>query len=488
MSDVYSGFDLQFIAGKWQKGNSNKLIQNINPYTQQEILQIPGASQADIDSVYQGALTAWQSWSRSSVEERKTCCTRLAEVVEQRREEIISWLVKEAGGTRLKARGEVTAVLGIIAEAATYPERIVNTQLKALEPNQQSWVYRQSLGVIAVISPWNYPFYLSMRSVITAIATGNTVVLKPSSDTPITGGLLLGKLLEEAGVPAGVMNVVVGSSSEIGDYFVEHDIPKLVSFTGSTKVGKHIGALAVGGRCIKRVALELGGNAPLVILDDADLDQAVDIAVMGRFLNQGQICMSTNRLIVDASIYDQFVEKLKIKVENLKVGDPSLEDTLVGPIINEQQIKSIHALIEQGKQDGARLIISGETQNNVIPPHVFIDVDPDTSLARNESFGPILPVIKAKDEAHAAILANASEYGLSSGVCTRDHERGIRFALGIDAGMTHINDITVMDHPNAPFGGEKNSGLGRFNGGWLLDEFTRTHWITIQEVPKQYPI
>ena len=305
------------------------------------------------------------------------------------------------------------------------------------------------------------------------------MVLKPASDTPITGGLLLAKIFEEAGLPQGVFSIVAGVGSEIGDYFVEHDTPKLISFTGSTLVGKRVGQLAIAGNHLKRIALELGGNAPLVVLDDADLDLAVELAVIGRFLHQGQICMSTNRVIVDAKIYDAFVEKLVIRAKNIAYGDPQQEDTLIGPMINVAQVEKIKQIIAQALQEGTRLIVRGEIQGNIIPPHIFIDVNPESCLAQEESFGPVLPIIKAQDEAEALRLVNDTVYGLSSAVCTSDLERGTRFAMQIDAGMTHINAITVADHANAPFGGEKNSGLGRFNGQWILEEFSRTHWLTL---------
>lgn len=352
-------------------------------------------------------------------------------------------------------------------------------KLQSIDPTRKSHVVRKALGVIAVISPWNFPFHLSMRSVVTALAIGNCVVLKPASDTPITGGMLLAKIFEEAGLPEGVFSVVAGLGGEIGDYFVEHDTPKMISFTGSTLVGKRVGQLAVGGSHLKRIALELGGNAPLVVLDDADLDLAVELAVVGRFLHQGQICMSTNRVIVDAKVYDTFVEKLVIRTKNIVYGDPEQEDTLIGPIINGAQVEKIKHIIAQALQEGTKLIVRGDIQDNMVPPHIFIDVNPESSLAKEESFGPVLPIIKAQDEADALRLANNTAYGLSSAVCTTDLERGTRFAMQIDAGMTHINSITVADQPNAPFGGERNSGLGRFNGQWILDEFSRTHWLTL---------
>lgn len=484
----YTGLNQQYINGKWLEGTSTLQTENVNPYTQELIHVFQCASKEDVDTAYKAAKEAQPAWEKTVPAERQEIIQKLAKIVATRSEEIIDWLIRESGSTRLKATIELGAAQGIIKEAETFPLRISGEVLPTSVPDQQSRIYRKALGVIGVISPWNFPFHLSMRSVITALALGNTVVIKPASDTPVTGGTLLAKLFEEAGFPAGTINVVAGAGNEIGDYFVEHAIPSLISFTGSTEVGKRVGRLAVGGKYIKRIALELGGNAPMVVLDDADLQQAVDLTLMGRFMHQGQICMSTNRVIVDSKIYDQFVKLLIEKAKSLRIGDPNSMETLIGPIINQSQVKNIEALITKAKAAGTKLILGGETQNNIIPPHIFIDVDPRSDLAKEESFGPILPVIKASDEAHALELANDTEYGLSSAVCTKNHERGVNFALKIEAGMTHINDITVDDQPHAPFGGEKNSGLGRFNGHWIIDEFTRTHWVTVQTQPKAYPI
>lgn len=487
-AQAYVDMTQQYINGQWRDGASASCADNTNPYTQEVINNIQLANQDDVNEAYQAAKNAQKAWEQTLHNERTALVNRVGQILQQRADEIIDWIIRESGSTRLKAMIELGAAQGIIAEAATFPARMVGALLPSNIPNQDSRYYRRALGVVAVISPWNFPFHLSMRSVVTAIACGNSVVLKPASDTPVTGGLLLAKIFEEAGLPAGVLNVVVGSGREIGDYFVEHKIPSMVSFTGSTGVGKRVGALAVGGRYIKRVALELGGNAPLVVLDDADIGQAVDIAVMGRFLHQGQICMSTNRVIVDEKVHDQFVSALVEKVKTIRYGNPDSMETFVGPIINESQLNSLKNIIAKAQAQGATLVVGGEIENNVLPPHVFINVNPQSDLAKEESFGPVLPIIKARDEAHALELANDTEYGLSSAVVTSNHERGVQFALGIEAGMTHVNDISVDDQAHAPFGGEKNSGLGRFNGHWILEEFTRTHWVTVQTQPRPYPI
>ena len=475
---AYTALDLQYIGGQWRTGTSTRHIQNINPYNQELIFALQAASSVDVDSAYSAAELAFKHDAIKSIDVRLGVINKLIVVIQQRREEIIQWLIDESGSTRLKANIEVDAALGIIQESLTFPEKMRTIQLESKDPSRKSFVLRKPLGVIAVISPWNFPFHLSMRSVVTAIACANSVVLKPASDTPVTGGTLLAKLFEEAGLPHSVLNVVAGSSSEIGDYFVEHPVPKMISFTGSTEVGQQVGVKALGSLRLKRLALELGGNAPLVILDDADLDLAVELTVMGRFLHQGQICMSTNRVIVDETLYDAYVEKLVKRVKTIVVGDPNNPETLIGPIINKAQVDKLKTIIQNAIQQDAILAYAGGIEGQLVAPHIFTHVDAYADIALEESFGPILPILKARDEAHALELANSTRFGLSSAVCTSNLARGGEFAAKLDIGMTHINGISVADQANAPFGGERNSGLGRFNGQWIFEEFTRTHWQT----------
>ncbi|MFC0278235.1 aldehyde dehydrogenase family protein [Falsigemmobacter intermedius] len=485
-TNAYQGLDLQYIAGEWRPGSSDRTADNLNPFDGSVLGTIKLASRADVDAAYAAAKAAQVEWAARAPAEREAIIRRAVAIFDARADEIRGWLGRESGSTVIKSHIEHGAARTITEYSAAFPGKI-SGKLLACEPGMESRYYREALGVIGIISPWNFPLHLSVRSVAPALACGNGVVLKPASDTPFTGGTLVAKIFEEAGVPAGLLNVVIGSGSEIGDYFVEHEVPSFISFTGSTDVGKRVGQLATGGKFIKRVALELGGNAPLVVLDDADVDAAVGAATFGRFLHQGQICMSTNRVIVDAKIYDEFVEKLIARASKVTYGDPLNPATNVGPAISKGQRDGVVAKIEQAKADGARLVVSGPLEGNVIAPHIFVDVDPASALAREETFGPVLPVIKARDEAHALELANDTEYGLSSAVYTRDIQRGVNFARQIVAGMTHVNAITVGDHANAPFGGEKNSGLGRFNGEWIMEEFTRTHWITIHNEGPNFP-
>jgi aldehyde dehydrogenase (NAD+) len=353
-------------------------------------------------------------------------------------------------------------------------------------PGKENRVYREPVGVVAVISPWNFPLQLSNRSVAPALAVGNAVVLKPAGDTPVTGGLLLARILEEAGLPPGLLSVVIGAGSEIGDAIVEHPVPRVVSFTGSTPVGQGIAEKAG----IKQLALELGGNGPVVVLADADVDLAVNASVFGSFFHQGQICMIANRLIVEAPVHDEFVSKLVERVRGLRAGDPSDPETAIGPVINRSQLEGIQDKIARAREAGAEVAVGGDAGGPaglLLPPHVILGGN-DVATAAEEVFGPVITVIRADDAEHALAIANDTELGLSSAVFTRDVERGVRFARRIQAGMTHVNDSPVNDDANTAFGGEKASGIGRFGGQWAVDEFTTEHWISVQHEPREYPI
>ncbi|NYT24684.1 aldehyde dehydrogenase family protein [Alcaligenaceae bacterium] len=484
---TYQNLDLLPIAGQWRKGRSGRKLDVVDPYSGDTLLSLPMASHADLDEAYQAARDIQPEWAAMGPTARGDIMRRVVALFDARKEEIIDWLIRESGSTRVKAEIEWGSARGITQEAASLPGRMHGRILPSDIPGKESRVYRKPLGVIGVISPWNFPLHLSARSVAPALALGNTVVVKPASDTPVTGGLLLARLFEEAGLPAGALSVVVGAGSEIGDAFVEHPVPSFISFTGSTEVGRNIGRIANAGKHLKHVALELGGNSPFVVLADADVQTAVSAAVTGKFLHQGQICMAINRIIVEAPLVNEFTQRFVERVKTLACGDPSKPETVVGPVINQRQLEGLKAKIGKAKAEGATLLLGGEPQGNVMPPHVFGDVTADMEIAREEIFGPLVGIQSARDAEHALELANGSDYGLSSAVFTGDLARGVQFAQRLHAGMTHVNDMPVNDEANAPFGGEKNSGVGRFNGDWVIDEFTTDHWITVQTAPRGYP-
>ncbi|MHC6220629.1 aldehyde dehydrogenase family protein [Arthrobacter sp. MMS24-S77] len=475
-----------FIAGIWRDGSSDRQTRVTTAADGTVLRTFASASTRDVDEAYGAAAAAQKEWANVPAPERAAVISRAADILERRRPEITALLRVESGSSALKANIEVSAAVGITRESATFPNRAHGTLHPSAFSGKENRVYREARGVIGVISPWNFPLHLSIRSAAPALALGNAVVLKPASDTPVSGGLVVAEIFEEAGLPKGLLSVVAGSGSEIGDYFVQHPIPSMISFTGSTPVGQRVGALAAQGR-LKKVALELGGNAPLVVLDDADIDGAVNGALMAKFLHQGQICMAANRIIVDESVYDEFVDRFAARARKLVAGDTTDDNVIIGPIINDDQAEAVTGLIQAARKQGAREVVGGQLEGRLVGPHVFADVTEDMDIARNEIFGPAVGIIKAHGEEDALRIANNTEFGLSSAVFTRDIERGVRFARGVKAGMTHVNDSTVNDEPHVMFGGEKNSGLGRFNGDQAIEDFTTLHWVGVRSAMGPVP-
>lgn len=470
-------FEKQYIAGEWREGkNANKLV-NTNPYNGEVIGTYKMANVEDIDLAYQAAKNAKEEWDQVNPYQKRTILENAVNYIEANEEEITTIIIEELGGTRLKAAFEIGLVKNIIKEAATFPIRMEGKILPSTIDDVENRLYRIPAGVVGVISPFNFPFFLTVKSVAPALGAGNGVVLKPHENTPIMGGTLIAKIFEEAGIPKGLLNVVVTDISEIGDSFVEHPIPRIISFTGSTKVGSHIGQLAIQN--FKKPLLELGGNSPFIVLDDADLDYAVNAAVFSRFTHQGQICMSANRVFVHRSLYDAFLTKFVDKVSQLKVGDPQDPSTIIGPVINERQAKGLNDLIDSAIADGAKAILKGNTVGNLVEPTVLIDVTPDMKVAQEELFGPVISITPFDTEEEAIHMANDTKFGLSGAVHTSNIERGVQFAKKVHTGMIHVNDITINDEPIVAFGGEKQSGIGRLNGEWSLEEFTTLKWIAV---------
>ena len=482
----YSGFGTMPIGGAWRAGRSDKLLVDSDPYTGETLAEISLADARDVDDAYRAAERAQRAWAAALPQDRRDVLERAARIFEWRREEIVDWLIKEAGSTRAKAEFEWQLTHLGLFEAASYPFHVEGKILPASVPGKESRVYRHPVGVVGVISPWNFPVHLSNRSVGPALAVGNAVVVKPASDTPVTGGLLLAKIYEEAGLPPGVLSVVIGTGHDVGDAFIDHPVPRILSFTGSTEVGRRIGEHA--GRGVKRVCLELGGNTPFIVLDDADLDRALDAAIAGKFMHQGQICLAINRILVDEKHHDEFQKRFVARVASLKVGDPADPHTAIGPLINRAQLDKVLRIVDDTIARGARAVLRSEPRGLVLPPIVLADVTNDMPAARQEIFGPVAPLLRFSGEEEAIRIANDTEYGLSSAVFSRDCERGVRVAKRIEAGMTHVNDWPVNDEENTAFGGEKASGLGRFGGEWALEELTSDHWISVQEQPRVYPI
>ncbi|WP_343345059.1 aldehyde dehydrogenase family protein [Sphingomicrobium sp. XHP0239] len=487
MSERYEKLDRIYVAGEWRDGSGEEMT-NICPWDESTIFTTKAATTADVDEAMEAAAEAQQEWGALPPSARSARMHAIADVLEARNGEIADWIEREVGATKLKAALELKLATQVArSEAAALPFMVEGAILPEDIPGKESRVYRRPVGVIALISPWNFPLQLTARTLFPALALGNGVVVKPASDTPVTGGTIFAAICEEAGLPPGLVSVLPGSGSEIGDALCRHPIPSVVSFTGSTPVGRGVGKAALDGDRIKSVELELGGNSPIVVLDDADIDQAVEASVWGKFMHQGQICMIANRIVVEDAIYDEFVDKFVARVKKLPVGKRDDPACFIGPIINRDQYDGIVEMIEKAKSEGATCALGGDPDGLVIPPHVFTDVGEDNCLVANEIFGPVAPIQRAKDEDEALRLANNTEMGLSSAVFSRDEGRAFAFAKRIEAGMTHVNDQPVNDSPFAAFGGAKNSGIGRFNGRWAIEAFTAAHWISVQHEPRQYP-
>ncbi|WP_222920255.1 aldehyde dehydrogenase family protein [Natrinema sp. SYSU A 869] len=480
-----SGWESLYLAGDWVATGDRDTIAVENPYTREVLATVPAATEDDVDRAYEAAADAQESWARQPPQARAGPINAAIEFVGDHREEIADLLARESGSTQVKCEAELGTARGMMQQASSYPFRMDGQHMDSITPGKENIAEQVPVGVVGVISPWNFPLHLSMRAVAPAIAAGNSVVLKPASNTPITGGLLLARIFEEAGIPDGVLNVVPGRGSEIGDAVAGHEIPRVLAFTGSTEIGQRVAEKAASTCTLP--ALELGGNNVHVVTENADLDRAVDSGVFGSFLHQGQACISINRHLVHESLYDDYVDALTDRAASLPTGDPTADDTIIGPIIDEGQRDQIVDYIEASIDEGATLETGGESDGLVVEPTVLSDADNGMAAAENEHFGPIAPVIPYSSDAAAIELANDTIHGLSGSVHSEDIAQARRIADGIDTGMIHINDQPINDEPHVPFGGMKQSGMGRYNGEQILEEVTTTKLVSVQHEPREYP-
>lgn len=485
MSSYFTDLARQYIDGEWRQGSGSWDIIDFNPYDDEKLASITIATVDEVDAAYRAAARAQKQWAATNPYARRLVFEKALRLVEEREREITEVIIAELGGTHLKAAFELHLVKEFLRESvhlALAPEGKI---LPSPSDGKENRVYRVPVGVVGVISPFNFPFLLSVKSVAPALALGNAVVLKPHQNTPVAGGTLVAKIFEDAGLPGGLLNVVVTDIAEIGDAFIEHPVPKVISFTGSDKVGRHVATVCAAN--FKRSVLELGGNSAIVVLDDADLDYAVDAAVFSRYVHQGQVCMAANRVLVDRSVAEEFTGKFVAKVKSLKVGDPRDPGTVIGPVINSAQANAVSGTVEQAIAEGATALVHGTTRDNLVAPSVLTGLPADSALLQQEVFGPVAFLIPFDGEEEAVRIVNDTPYGLSGAVHTADIERGVAFAKRINAGMFHVNDGTVHDEPLVPFGGEKHSGIGRLNGETTVDAFTTVKWISVQHGRSGFP-
>jgi acyl-CoA reductase-like NAD-dependent aldehyde dehydrogenase len=477
-----------FIGGKWVDAANGKTFEDLNPYTGEVYAHVPAGKREDARRAIEAAQAAFPAWANTPPNVRRKIFLKAADVMERRQDELVRAMMEEVGGTIGISMFQMFFVPGLYRMAASAAYDVKGEVIPADHANSFFMAIRQPAGVVSCFSPFNVPYILGSRSFALPVAYGNTAVVKPSEEAPLTGGLLLAEIFEEAGMPPGVLNMITCSREdavEVGDEMITHPAVRRISFTGSTEVGRLIAEKA--GRHLKRAVLELGGKDPLIILGDADIDYAADAAAWGAFLHQGQICMSTERIIIEKKIADRFTEKLKKRALALPVGDPTNPATAIGPLINQRAVELVHAHVQEAVAGGAELVCGGQYDNLVYHPTIVSDVKPNMRLFTDQTFGPVAPIVIVNDAEEALAVANNSKYGLSSGIITKDFTRALDIAMRLETGMVHIGDQTVNDEPQAPFGGVKGSGYGRFGGQAALDEFTELRWINVQRTPRTFP-
>lgn len=459
-----------------------------NPLTGETASRSRAMTAAEMPAIAQSAQQAFKTWSTVGPNERRKILTDAATALESKKAEFVEAMMAEVGATQGWAMFNLTLAASMLREAASITTQINGEIIPSDKPGCLAMAVREPVGVILGIAPWNAPIILGVRAISTALACGNSVILKASENCPRTHELII-EALAEADFPPNTVNIVTNAPSEAAEVvgaLIDQPEVKRINFTGSTEVGRIIAKRAA--EHLKPCLLELGGKAPLIVLEDADLDEAVKAAAFGAYMNQGQICMSTERLVVVDSVAAAFADKLAQKVKSMACGDPREGTTPLGAVVDMSTVHRVNALITDALDKGAELLAGG-TADSVLMPATLIDgVTPEMNIYRNESFGPVVAIIRASDEAEAIRIANDSEFGLSAAVFTKDTARGLKVARQIRSGICHINGPTVHDEAQMPFGGVDSSGYGRFGGKAGIDSFTELRWITLETEPGHYPI
>ena len=456
-----------------------------DPVTGKVASEAAAAGAADVAKVVEAASRAFATWSETGPGERRALLLKAADLLESRTADFSRLMTEEIGATGPWGGFNVFFAASLLREAAALTTQILGEVIPADKPGVLSLAMRQPAGVVLGLAPWNAPVILGVRAIAAPLACGNTVILRSSEVCPATHHLIV-QTLNDAGFPKGVVNVIANAPAdapEVVAALIAHPAVKRVNFTGSSKVGRVIAKLAA--EHLKPVLLELGGKAPLVVLDDADIDAAVDATVFGAFMNQGQICMSTERLVVDASVADAFVEKLAKRAAALPAGDPR-GHVVLGSLVNLAAAERMDALIADAVAKGGKVVAGGKRDGAIVQATVIDHVTPEMRIYSEESFGPVKPIVRVNGQEEAIRVANDTEYGLSSAVFSRDVQRAMAVAKRLETGICHINGPTVHDEGQMPFGGVKASGYGRFGGKAVIAEFTELRWITI-EGPQHYP-
>ncbi|MEV4551712.1 aldehyde dehydrogenase family protein [Nonomuraea wenchangensis] len=477
------------IGGKSVPARSGRTTADLNPYTGQPYATVAAAGPEDVTLAVDAAQAAFDDWAALSPFARRAIFLKAADLLQERGEQAAALMAGEVGGTRPWALFNVGLAANMLREAAAAITAPRGDVLTAQEEGALGLAVREPVGVVAAFSPWNAPLILGVRSVAAALAAGNTVVMKPSEDAPIACGLFVADVLAEAGLPDGVLNVVTNDpadAAQIAETLIADPRVRAVNFTGSTEVGRIIGTHAA--RHLKPAMLELGGKNAIIVLDDADLDYAVDAATFGVFMNAGQICMSGDRVLVHESLAEEFTARFAAKVAALPAGDPAEPTTVIGPLVSAAAARRVAALVSDAVAKGATVVTGGgEPSGAVHPATVLTGVPADADLYYGEGFGPICVIDTFATDEEAVTKANDTDHGLTAGIITENGTHGLRVARRLQTGIVHINDQSVADEPQAPFGGFKSSGYGRFGGRWGIEAFTNTRWITLATQHAHYP-
>jgi benzaldehyde dehydrogenase (NAD) len=482
-TETSTGWLSRFVE-RWEPGTGAP-IQDVEPATGRHIVTVTGSTSEDVARAAAAAKAAQPAWAETSYQERARILRKAADIYEANRDEFGTWTMRETGASHSKMHHESNFAYGEILSASTLPWQPYGSLVPTVVKGRLSMIRRIPVGVVGAITPWNSPSVLGMRVVAPALALGNAVVLKPDPQTPVIGGAMFEALFREAGLPEGLLQIVVGGA-DVGEALVTDPNVNVVSFTGSTAAGRRVGELA--GARLKKVALELGGNNAFIVLDDADLAAATAAGAFSSFQFQGQVCFAAGRHIVHESVAGDYVDALRDKAKGLRMGDPYREDVQLGPIVNEKQVRRVADIVDRSVAGGARLVIGGGHEGLFYEPTVLADVTQDLPAFTDEIFGPVAPVTTFRTDEEAIALANSSAYGLVGAVYSTSLSRGLSVANRIKAGMVHVNDGTLNDEATIPFGGTGMSGNGaRYGGEANLDNFTEWQWVTVRDEPPTFP-
>lgn len=478
----------QLIAGEWVDAASGRTFNNMNPFNNEVFAQIPASGEADAQRAIAAADQAFPAWAAMGARARQALFLKAADILERRADEVVRLMALETGCAIPFSRFQIQWATGLLRQAAGYPYLSGGEIVPSDTPGVFAMAIRKPLGVVGGISPWNGALALGFRTIVAPLACGNTVVLKPSEEAPVCAGLLMGEIMTEAGFPPGVLNVVTHAPGEVGPIanpLFESRKVRAYNFTGSSTTGAVLAARA--GKHLKRIALELGGYNPMIVLQDADLDYAVDTAIFASFFHQGQICMNTRKILVQRPLYDAFLARFVARAQAIQAGDPTDPKNKIGPLINDQAVANVKAGIASAVAMGARVMAGNHCEGRCFAPTVLVDVPVDAPIYCEEIFGPVVLVEPFDSEQEVIAKANGTDFGLSASIMTADVWKGVTLGGQIQAGMVNVNGPTMGGEPQIPFGGVKDSGWARF-GRWAVEMFTDLNLVTVSQNKRQYPL